>query len=231
MNFRFTEEQEELRESARGFLADHAPPEQVRRAMESDLGYDPEVWKRVGSELGWPAVIVPEDDGGLGLGTVELTALLEVIEGEDPLPRQIPPYLYGLYTTGIQLGWSAGIDDSPGGPATPSSNPAVVNNAETLAHVALVARHGADWYRALGTDESPGPTIVTVTGDVRRAVIVRTKKSIGRPDGSSIAFDENAAVLVDNSKEPVGTRIFGPVARELRAAGFMKIVSLAPEVL
>ncbi len=68
-------------------------------------------------------------------------------------------------------------------------------------------------------------------GDVRRAVIVRTKKSIGRPDGSSIAFDENAAVLVDNSKEPVGTRIFGPVARELRAAGFMKIVSLAPEVL
>ena len=68
-------------------------------------------------------------------------------------------------------------------------------------------------------------------GDVRRAVIGRTKKSIGRPDGSSIAFDENAAVLVDNAKEPVGTRIFGPVARELRAAGFMKIVSLAPEVL
>ncbi len=68
-------------------------------------------------------------------------------------------------------------------------------------------------------------------GDVRRAVIVRTKKAIGRTDGTTIAFDENAAVLVDNSKEPVGTRIFGPVARELRAAGFMKIVSLAPEVL
>jgi len=68
-------------------------------------------------------------------------------------------------------------------------------------------------------------------GEVRRAVIVRTKKSIGRSDGSSIAFDENAAVLVDNAKEPVGTRIFGPVARELRSAGFMKIISLAPEVL
>jgi large subunit ribosomal protein L14 len=68
-------------------------------------------------------------------------------------------------------------------------------------------------------------------GEVRRAVVVRTKKSIGRPDGSFISFDENAAVLVENSKEPVGTRIFGPVARELRAAGFMKIVSLAPEVL
>ncbi len=68
-------------------------------------------------------------------------------------------------------------------------------------------------------------------GEVRRAVIVRTKKTIGRPDGSSISFDENAAVLIETSKEPVGTRIFGPVARELRAAGFMKIISLAPEVL
>jgi alkylation response protein AidB-like acyl-CoA dehydrogenase len=79
MNFRFTEEQEELRESARGFLADHSAPEHVRRAMESELGYDPEVWKRVGAELGWPAVIIPEAYGGLGLGAVELTALLEVM--------------------------------------------------------------------------------------------------------------------------------------------------------
>jgi len=68
-------------------------------------------------------------------------------------------------------------------------------------------------------------------GDVRRAVIVRTKKNIGRRDGSYIRFDENAAVLIDNNKEVIGTRIFGPVARELRARGFMKIVSLAPEVL
>jgi large subunit ribosomal protein L14 len=68
-------------------------------------------------------------------------------------------------------------------------------------------------------------------GEVRRAVVVRTKKNIGRPDGSHIRFDENAAVLIDAQKEPVGTRIFGPVARELRARGFMRIVSLAPEVL
>jgi NADH:ubiquinone oxidoreductase subunit F (NADH-binding) len=114
----------------------------------------------------------------------EETALLEVIEGDDPLPRQIPPYLYGLYTTGPQLGWSAGIDDSPGGPATPSSNPAVVNNAETLAHVALVCRHGAEWYRSLGTSESPGPTIVTITGDVRRAAIAEVP--LGRPLGQLI---------------------------------------------
>ena len=68
-------------------------------------------------------------------------------------------------------------------------------------------------------------------GEVRRAVVVRVKKGINRPDGSIIRFDENAAVLIDAQKEPVGTRIFGPVARELRGAGFMRIVSLAPEVL
>lgn len=68
-------------------------------------------------------------------------------------------------------------------------------------------------------------------GEVRKAVVVRTAKAIGRPDGSYIKFDDNAAVLIDQAKEPIGTRIFGPVARELRARRFMKIVSLAPEVL
>ena len=68
-------------------------------------------------------------------------------------------------------------------------------------------------------------------GEVRKAVVVRTKKEIGRSDGSYIRFDDNAAVLIDTQKEPVGTRIFGPVARELRAKRFMKIISLAPEVL
>jgi large subunit ribosomal protein L14 len=68
-------------------------------------------------------------------------------------------------------------------------------------------------------------------GDVARAVVVRTVKELGRPDGSFIRFDNNAAVLIDNQREPIGTRIFGPVARELRAKRFMKILSLAPEVL
>ncbi|MBX3025345.1 50S ribosomal protein L14 [bacterium] len=68
-------------------------------------------------------------------------------------------------------------------------------------------------------------------GDVMKAVIVRTAKEVGRPDGSYIKFDSNSAVLIDNQREPVGTRIFGPVARELRAKAFMKILSLAPEVL
>jgi large subunit ribosomal protein L14 len=68
-------------------------------------------------------------------------------------------------------------------------------------------------------------------GDIARAVIVRTKREVKRPDGSYIKFDVNSAVLVSKENEPIGTRIFGPVARELRAKKFMKIISLAPEVL
>ncbi len=68
-------------------------------------------------------------------------------------------------------------------------------------------------------------------GDVHKAVIVRTKKEVRRQDGTSIRFDTNAAVLINKDKEPVGTRIFGPVTRELRTLGFMKIISLAEEVL
>ena len=68
-------------------------------------------------------------------------------------------------------------------------------------------------------------------GDVSQAVVVRTAKEIRRPDGSSIRFDRNAAVLIDKQGEPIGTRIFGPVVRELRAKKHMKIISLAPEVL
>lgn len=69
------------------------------------------------------------------------------------------------------------------------------------------------------------------SGEVVKAVIVRTTKEVRRVDGSYIKFDRNAAVILDNKREPVGTRIFGPVARELRSSKFMKIVSLAPEVL
>tara|TARA_B100001248_G_C27361164_1_gene446576 strand:+ start:137 stop:505 length:369 start_codon:yes stop_codon:yes gene_type:complete len=68
-------------------------------------------------------------------------------------------------------------------------------------------------------------------GDVRRAVVVRTAKEVRRDDGTAIRFDSNAAVILSNSGEPIGTRIFGPVVRELRAKNFMKIISLAPEVL
>ena len=75
------------------------------------------------------------------------------------------------------------------------------------------------------------PNAKVKKGEILKAVVVRTKKEIRRPDGSYIRFDENSAVLINASREPIGTRIFGPVARELRAKRFMKIISLAPEVL
>ncbi len=83
----------------------------------------------------------------------------------------------------------------------------------------------------VGTVKQAQPGGSVRKGDVVRAVVVRTKKAFSRPDGTSIQFDENACVIIDNQRNPRGTRIFGPVARELRDRSFMKIVSLAPEVL
>ena len=79
--------------------------------------------------------------------------------------------------------------------------------------------------------KSATPGGVVKKGEVVKAVVVRTKKGVRRPDGSYVKFDENAAVIIGDDKSPKGTRIFGPVARELRDGNFMKIVSLAPEVL
>ena len=92
-------------------------------------------------------------------------------------------------------------------------------------------RYGTVGDIIVGTVKVATPGGSVKKGDVVRAVIVRTKKEYGRKDGTYIAFDENAAVLIDNQNNPRGTRIFGPVARELREKNFMKIVSLAPEVL
>jgi large subunit ribosomal protein L14 len=83
----------------------------------------------------------------------------------------------------------------------------------------------------VGTVKSATPQGSVRKGEVVQAVVVRTRKELGRKDGTYIAFDENAAVLIDNANNPRGTRIFGPVARELRERNYMKIVSLAPEVL
>jgi large subunit ribosomal protein L14 len=83
----------------------------------------------------------------------------------------------------------------------------------------------------VGTVKSATPQGAVKKGEVVQAVVVRTRRQLGRKDGTYIAFDENAAVLIDAGNNPRGTRIFGPVARELRERNFMKIVSLAPEVL
>ena len=83
----------------------------------------------------------------------------------------------------------------------------------------------------VGTVKQASPQGAVKKGEVVQAVVVRTRKAYGREDGTYIGFDENAAVLIDGQNNPRGTRIFGPVARELREKNFMKIVSLAPEVL
>lgn len=92
-------------------------------------------------------------------------------------------------------------------------------------------RYGAIGDVIVASVKSASPTGNVKKGDVVRAVIVRTKRATRRADGSYIRFDENAAVIIDDNKNPKGTRIFGPVARELRESGYMKIISLAPEVL
>ena len=98
----------------------------------------------------------------------------------------------------------------------------VLGQRKTIAHV-------GDIVTAAVKEALPGGQVKK--GDVVKAVIVRTHFGIQRPDGSSIKFDDNAAVIIDNQKQPQGTRIFGPIARELRDKDYMKIISLAPEVL
>ena len=109
----------------------------------------------------------------------EEKALLEVIEGEDPLPRQFPPYIHGLFTAMPQMGWSAGVDFSSDGVEVPSSNPTLVNNVETLANVVPILGRGADWYRSMGTSESPGVALATVVGDVQHAGVAEVE--LGTP--------------------------------------------------
>jgi len=92
-------------------------------------------------------------------------------------------------------------------------------------------RYGSVGDVIVASVKSAAPGGAVKKGDVVRAVIVRTAKEVHRSDGSYIKFDDNAAVILDQARNPKGTRIFGPVARELRELGFMKIVSLAPEVL
>ena len=92
-------------------------------------------------------------------------------------------------------------------------------------------RYAAIGDEIVATVKAASPTGSVKKGDVVRAVIVRTRRAVRRQDGSYIRFDENAAVIVDEARNPRGTRIFGPVARELRERGYMRIVSLAPEVL
>lgn len=127
----------------------------------------------------------------------EEKALLEVIEGEEPLPRMFPPYVYGLFTTNPQFGWSAGTSGT--GYQPDGSNPTLVNNIETLATIPGIVRNGGDWHRTFGTEESPGTIICTVSGDTVRHGVgefelgtpvrdVILELGGGLPDGRAIKY-------------------------------------------
>ena len=114
----------------------------------------------------------------------EEKALLEVIEGEEPLPRMLPPYVYGLFTTDPQIGWSAGSEVDTELLQEPGSNPTLATNVETLANVPAIVRNGADWYRAFGTAQSPGVALFTVVGDTLHAGVAELE--LGTPLGEVI---------------------------------------------
>jgi NADH:ubiquinone oxidoreductase subunit F (NADH-binding) len=104
----------------------------------------------------------------------EETALLEVIEGKDPLPRLLPPYLHGLFSTAPQMGWIP-TPLEPGHPEPHESNPTLVNNAETLSNVPWILARGPQWFRTMGTPSSPGTIVTTVVGDVARPVVTEVE--------------------------------------------------------
>jgi large subunit ribosomal protein L14 len=109
------------------------------------------------------------------------------------------------------------------------------SGARTLSCISVIGRSTSDTAEVgdviVASVKQALPNSGVKKGEVVRAVVVRTNKSYGRPDGSYIRFDDNAAVILSDKQNPRGTRIFGPVARELRERNFMKIVSLAPEVI
>jgi NADH-quinone oxidoreductase subunit F len=197
--------------------------EQVRRALAEVTA------------AGWAAgitveVVLGPDEYLFG----EEKALLEVIEGEDPLPRLFPPYVYGLFTTSPQLGWSAGATLDTGRDG--GSNPTLVNNVETLSTVPHVIAKGGEWYRTMGTAESPGTVICTVSGDtVRHGVgefeLGTTLSQVieelggGMPDGRAVKYVlsgvSNPVIRGDHLDVPVTYEALDAVGAGLGSAGFI----------
>jgi NADH:ubiquinone oxidoreductase subunit F (NADH-binding) len=160
----------------------------------------------------------------------EEKALCEVIEGNDPMPRWLPPYLHGLFATTPQEGWSAAGTEPPREvpePGEVGSNPTLVTNAETLANVPLVLARGAEWYRGIGTAETPGPLLCTVVGDVLRPGVAEIEPGtplgevIERVGGGLAPGRAVKAVLSGVSSPAVGAdALDAPVSYEgLAAAG------------
>ena len=165
----------------------------------------------------------------------EEKALLEVIEGNEPMPRWLPPYLHGLYATTPQEGWSAGAGPTEV-PAITGSNPTLVNNVESLANVPLILTRGAGWYRSIGTEQTPGPLIGTVVGDVAHAGYGEIEPGtplrdvIGRLGGGPVQGRSVKAVLSgvsnpvltgDDLDTPLSYEAFRAAGSGLGSAGFV----------
>jgi NADH-quinone oxidoreductase subunit F len=165
----------------------------------------------------------------------EETGLLQVVEGEAPLPRNVPPYLHGLFATTPTAGWTP----APGGPVStefPASNPTLVNNVETLATVTQILTRGPEWHRSLGTERSPGVVVATVVGDVLRPGVgeielgtplleVIDRVGGGLPQGRSVkavlSGVSNPVVTGDQLDVPCSYEGMEAIGTGLGAAGFM----------
>jgi alkylation response protein AidB-like acyl-CoA dehydrogenase len=213
VNFAFTEEQQELRAAARAFLAEVSSSERVRAAMASELGYDPEVWKRIGSELGWPAAIVPEAHGGLGLGAVELVALAEAM-GESLL---CSPF-FATVCLAAQAVLAAGSEEQKQrylAPIAEGQVRAALATAEPgLAHdeVALEARRDGDGYRLDGTKR------YAIDGHTADWLVVSARAPGSRGDdavslfavpGDSAGLDRRALPTMDLTRRQAELRFAG----------------------
>jgi len=164
----------------------------------------------------------------------EEKALLEVIEGNDPLPRWLPPYLHGLFATAPQLGWTPHEPES-GHRGAHESNPTAVNNVETLANVPHIVARGAEWFRSLGTAESPGTVVCTVVGDVTRPGVIEVELGTplrevldahgatrpGRTIKAVLSGVTNAALTADQLDTPCSYEGFANADSGLGAAGFI----------
>jgi NADH-quinone oxidoreductase subunit F len=181
--------------------------------------------------------------GDLSIGVVagpeeylfgEEKALLEVIEGNDPLPRWLPPYTHGLFATAPQLGWQA-HEPEAGHTRGHESNPTAVNNVETLANAAHVLAKGAEWYRSFGTAESPGSVVCTVVGDAERAGVIEVECGTplrqvltafgaprpGRTIRAVLPGVTNAVLTKGQLDTPLTFEAFAAIGSGLGAAGFI----------
>jgi NADH-quinone oxidoreductase subunit F len=164
----------------------------------------------------------------------EEKALLEVIEGNEPLPRWLPPYVHGLFATAPQLGWQA-HEPEAGHTRGHESNPTAVNNVETLANVAHVLAKGADWYRSIGTPQTPGTVVCTVVGDADREGVVEvtcdtTVREVlqmfgspraGRTVRAVFSGVSNAPLTEEQLDTPLAFETFAAAGSGLGAAGFI----------